>query len=88
MNKPTVFIHAHRLYVLGTVLPTAGLLVHVRNVAGPLVSSAFTQRKDETSSVIKMPSLVYCMAESKHCGLALHFSHTHEHSRYSQKAWT
>lgn len=57
VTKP-MFTHAHRLYFLGIVLlPTAGLLVHVRNMAGPHVRSALTQREDETSSVIKMPAL-------------------------------
>jgi len=60
VTKATTFTHAHRLYFLGIVLlPTAGLLVHVRNMAGPYVRSALTQREDETSSVTKMPAL--CM---------------------------
>lgn len=58
VTKPIMFIHEHRLYFLGIVLlPTTGLLVHVRNMAGRHVRSALTQREDETYSVIKTPAL-------------------------------
>lgn len=58
VTKPTMFTHAHRLYFLGIVLPpTAELLVHAGNMAGPCIRSALTQREDETSSVIKTQAL-------------------------------